>query len=112
MFSLGDYFTKEISGNEYDFEIIDNVTYESEDYLLADNEEGETFVFIDTEGDKPEYLEDPDLSDEILDFWRYSEDTSLDNIGDWEEDEYYDREDRLNTSQRFDNENYDEDSDY
>ncbi|MFK4785917.1 hypothetical protein [Fusobacterium sp. MFO224] len=110
MFSLGDYFTKEISGNEYDFEIIDNVTYESEDYLLADNEEGDTFVFIDNDGDEPEYLEELDLADEILDFWRYSQDNN--NIGDWEEDEYYDREDRVNTSQDFDNENYDEDSDY
>lgn len=111
MFSLGNYFKKEISGNDYDFEIISTVTYEDEKYILADNEEGETFVFINDDNNL-EYLDEPDLADEILDFWRYSQDKSLDDIGDWEEDEYYDREDALNTSPHFDNENYNEDSDY
>ncbi|MFA6708410.1 MAG: hypothetical protein WCR79_01775 [Fusobacterium sp.] len=111
MFSLGDYFTKEISGNSYDFEIIDTITYEGEDYTLADNEEGETFIFVN-EDDDLIHLDDLNLTDEILDFWRYYQDNPLESIGDWEEDEYYDREDTLNTSQCFDNENYDEFSDY
>lgn len=112
MFSLGDYFTKEISGNEYDFEIIDTVTYDSEDYLIADSGEGETFVFIDNDEDELEYVNDPDLTDEILDFWRYSQDHPSDNIGDWDDDEYYDREDKVNISEEFDDENYMEEKDY
>ena len=50
-------------------------------------------------------MEDSDAM-EVIEYWR-EEYLSGDDIGDYEEDEYYDREDEY--SEKFDNEDYYED---
>ena len=49
--------------------------------------------------------EDEDLAEEVLAYW---EEEYLDksDIGDWDDDEYYDREDHVNIDDKF--EDYDE----
>ena len=107
MYSLGEYFyCKEL---ECELETLFNLTYENEDYIIAENEEGDKYVFISDEDDDDEVklIEDEDTAEEILEYW---EEEYMDkaDIGDWEDDGYYDREDHVNINDKFETYNDEE----
>lgn len=104
MYSPGEFFYYEDLGTE--FEVLFNLNYDNEEYLIAENEDGDRYVFLSNDDEEEvELVEDEDLADEILEYW---EEEYLDkaDIGDWDEDEYYDREDHVNIDDKF--EDYDE----
>lgn len=108
MYSPGEIFYYDNLGLE--FETLFNLTYDNEDYLIAENEDGDKYVFkVSEDEDEIELVEDEDLSDEIMEYW---EEEYMDkaDIGDWDDDEYYDREDHVNVDDEF--EDYNEDEDY
>ena len=103
MYSPGEFFYYEDLGLE--FEALFTLTYDNEDYLIAENEDGDRYVFINNDDEDVELVEDEDLAEEVLAYW---EEEYLDksDIGDWDDDEYYDREDHVNIDDKF--EDYDE----
>lgn len=104
MYSPGEFFNYEDLGTE--FEVLANLTYDHDEYIIVENEDGDRYVFISNDDEEEvELIEDEDLADEILEYW---EEEYLDkaDIGDWDEDEYYDREDHVNIDDKF--EDYDE----
>lgn len=110
MYSIGDYFDYEVEGEEIEFEVLATLTYDSDDYVITDNGEGTFHVFLDNDDDDLSLVEDDDIVSDVLEYWKESlkEDS---NIGDWEDDEYYEREDKLGERESFDNEDY-RDEDY
>lgn len=104
MYSPGEFFYYKDLGTEV--EVLFNLNYDNEEYLIAETEDGDRYVFLLNEEDEEvELVEDEDLAYEITEYW---EEEYLDkaDIGDWEEDEYYDREDHVNIDDQF--EDYDE----
>ena len=104
MYSPGEFFYYDDLGTE--FEVLANLTYDHEEYIIAEIEDGDRHVFFSNDDEEMvELVEDDDLSDEILEYW---EEEYLDksDIGDWDDDEYYDREDHVNIDDKF--EDYDE----
>lgn len=104
MYSLGEFFYCEELESEV--EVLFTLTYENEEYVIAENEEGDKFVFISDEDDEGVNLvEEEDLVDEVLEYME-EEYMAKADIGDWEDDGYYDREDHVNINDNF--EDYDE----
>lgn len=104
MFSLGEYFY--CNDLQEELEVLFTLTYENVDYVIAENEEGDKYVFVsDEDEDEVNLVEDEELTDEILGYW---EEEYLDkaDIGDWDDDTYYDREDHVKINDNF--EDYDE----
>ena len=103
MYSPGEFFYCEDLGTE--LEALFNLTYDNEDYLIAENEDGDRYLFITNDDEDVELVEDEDLVDEVLEYW---EEEYLDksDIGDWDDDGYYDREDHVNIDDKF--EDYDD----
>ena len=76
------------------------------EYIIAEDFDGQIHVFLYNEDEEDIYLMEDSDAMEVIEYWR-EEYLSGDDIGDYEEDEYYDREDDY--SEKFDNEDYYED---
>ena len=106
MYSQGETFYHDIDDEEYELHVIENVVKGDKEYIIAEDFDGQIHVFLyDEEGEDIYLMEDSDAM-EVIEYWR-EEYLSGDDIGDYEEDEYYDREDEY--SEKFDNEDYYED---
>ncbi|MCI6152888.1 DUF1292 domain-containing protein [Fusobacterium perfoetens] len=112
MFLPGDYFTGRVLGDEIEFEIVATLTYDNDDYVIAESSDGEKYVFLANDEEDLEYIDDEDQVEEILEYWEEEYGDDKEDIGDWEDDEYYDREDTRNSRERFDNEDYHDEEDY
>lgn len=112
MFLPGDYFTGRVLGDEIEFEIVATLTYENDDYVIAESSDGEKYVFLANDEEDLEHIDDEDQVEEILEYWEEEYGDEKEDIGDWEDDEYYDREDTRNSRERFDNEDYHDEEDY
>lgn len=112
MFLPGDYFTGKVLGDEIEFEIVATLTYDNDDYVIAESSDGEKYVFLANDEEDLEYIDDEDQVEEILEYWEEEYGDDKEDIGDWEDDEYYDREDARNSKERFDNEDYHDEEDY
>lgn len=92
MYSQGETFKYEIEGEELELEVIENLAIRGNEYIITEDLNGAYHVFYyDDDLDEIEYLDEED-GEEIVDYWE-NEYLSGDNIGDFDEDEYYDRED-------------------
>ena len=106
MYSQGETFYHDIDDEEYELHVIENVVMGDKEYIIAEDFDGQIHVFLyDEEAEDIYLMEDSDAM-EVIEYWR-EEYLSGDDIGDYEEDEYYDREDEY--SEKFDNEDYYED---
>lgn len=106
MYSQGETFYHDIDDEEYELHVIENVVMGDKEYIIAEDFDGQIHVFLyDEEAEDIYLMEDSDAM-EVIEYWR-EEYLSGDDIGDYEEDEYYDREDDY--SEKFDNEDYYED---
>jgi len=98
MYSQGESFFYEINDDEVEFNVLANIEYEDKEYIIAENLEGDTFIFFydDTE-ENIELVEFDVEASEIISYWKdeFDEDDSPVDLGD---EDYYDREDRLDTS--------------
>ena len=106
MYSKGETFYHDIDDEEYELHVIENVVMGDKEYIIAEDFDGQIHVFLYDEEEEDIYLMEDSDAMEVIEYWR-EEYLSGDDIGDYEEDEYYDREDEY--SEKFDNEDYYED---
>ena len=106
MYSQGETFYHDIDDEEYELHVIENVVMGDKEYIIAEDFDGQIHVFLYDEEEEDIYLMEDSDAMEVIEYWR-EEYLSGDDIGDYEEDEYYDREDDY--SEKFDNEDYYED---
>lgn len=106
MYSQGETFYHDIDDEEYELHVIENVITGDKEYIIAEDFDGQIHVFLYDEEVEDIYLMEDSDAMEVIEYWR-EEYLSGDDIGDYEEDEYYDREDDY--SEKFDNEDYYED---
>ena len=106
MYSQGETFYHDIDDEEYELHVIENVVIGDKEYIIAEDFDGQIHVFLYNEDEEDIYLMEDSDAMEVIEYWR-EEYLSGDDIGDYEEDEYYDREDDY--SEKFDNEDYYED---
>ena len=103
MYSQGETFYHDIDDEEYELHVIENVVMGDKEYIIAEDFDGQIRVFLYDEEEEDIYLVEDSDAMEIIEYWR-EEYLSGDDIGDYEEDEYYDREDDFD--EKFDNEDY------
>lgn len=104
MYSQGETFYYDIDDEEYELHVLENVIMGDKEYIIAEDFDGDVHVFLyDEDEEELEILDDGDAS-EVIDYWK-EEYLLGEDIGDYEEDEYYDREDE-EYGAKFDNEDY------
>jgi len=95
MYAVGETFYHEIFEEEYELHVIGDLMSSGKEYIIAEDFDGEKYAFVYDENEELlSHIEEDDEAMEVLDFWEseYNGAASTD-IGDWEGDEYYDRED-------------------
>lgn len=112
MYSQGETFYFDFDGDEYELNVLENFLFESKDYIIAEDYDGDIYVFYyDEDEDEIILVESDDEEKAVIDHWR-DEYLIEDDISDFEDDEYYDREDEI-TDKEFDREfDEDEENDY
>lgn len=103
MYTQGENFYYTIDEEEYELHILEVVTLGENEYLVTEDYSGDLHIFRqDEDEDDLEYIDDKRDAEDVIQFWK--DEYLLDgDIGDYEEDEYYDREDR-----EIDNDYYDD----
>lgn len=95
MYLQGDIFYYNYEGEKYELNVLENFILESKEYIIAEDIDGNTHVFFyDEDEDEVILVEDRAEKKAALTYWH--EECLLDeDISDFEDDEYYDREDDL-----------------
>ena len=102
MYSQGETFYYDIDDEEYELHVLENVIMGDKEYIIAEDFDGDVHVFLyDEDEEELEILDDASV---VIDYWK-EEYLLGEDIGDYEEDEYYDREDE-EYGDKFDNEDY------
>lgn len=104
MYSQGETFYYDIDDEEYELQVVENITIRDKEYIIAEDFDGEFRVFYYDEDEDEIVLLDEDDSADVIAYWE-SEYLSGDDIGDYEDDEYYDREDE-EYQDKYDDEEY------
>ena len=94
MYSQGETFYYDIEDEEYELSVLSTFLVGEQEYLITEDFDGTLHVFIYDEDEDDIFLvEDEDEAAQLIQDWK---DEYLDgeDIGDYEDDEYYDREDR------------------
>ncbi len=93
MYSQGETFYYDIDGDDYELTVLENFVLDGKEYILAEDIDGDLHVFYVDEDEEELYLvEDKKEFRKVVDYWK--EECLLDeDISDFEDDEYYDRED-------------------
>ena len=112
MYAVGENFEYMIEDEERDISVIGDIMMFGDEYLIGEDLDGKRYVFIYREDEEiVELVDEEDESSDILDNWEEEYYAGGTNIGDWDEDSYYEREDKITTGS--DNtEAYFEDDDY
>ena len=103
MYSQGETFYYDIDDEEFELSVVENITMKDKEYIIAEDYDGELHVFVYDEDEEEIYLLEDSDAMEIIEYWQ---DEYMG--GDYEDDEYYDREDE-EYSDKYDNEDYYED---
>lgn len=109
MYSRGESFYYQVDGEEVEFTSLDNIEYEENGYIIAENLEGDFFVFsYDENEEELNLIEDEGEIFELLTYWKEEccEEESM--LNDIDDEDYYDKEDRLDSL----NELYSDDDGY
>lgn len=111
MYSQGETFFHIIDDEEFELTVLENLIIRDKEYVIAEDFDGNNYVFLyDEDEDDMYFIEDSNEANNILDYWR-DEYLGSDDIGDWDDDEYYDREDSFDKDDFYDM-GYDDDKDY
>ena len=112
MYTQGETFYFEINDEDFELHVLENVTMGENEYLITEDFDGKVRVFkYDEQEEDLEFIEDKREAQEIIEFWKDEYLISSD-ISDFDDDEYYDREDRDVDHNFYDyDDNYD-DNDY
>jgi len=103
MYAVGETFYYEIYDEEYELHVIGDIISGGKEYIVAEDFDGEKHAFVYDENEENlTHIEDEDEAEEVIEFWEteYSG-AETSNIGDWEGDEYYDREDRSASEESY-----------
>lgn len=117
MYAVGETFYHEIFEEEYELHVIGDLMSGGKEYIIAEDFDGEKYAFIYDENEEElSHMEDEDEAMEVMEFWEKEYNgASTTDIGDWEDDEYYDREDSSAAEESYAEvdglEEYDEDVD-
>jgi len=113
MYAVGENFEYLIEDEELDISVIGDIMMFGDEYLIGEDLDGTRYVFIYREDDEMvELLGDEDESSEILDDWEEEYYAGGTDIGDWDDDSYYEREDLLTAGGSNEVEGYFEVDDY
>lgn len=111
MYSQGDTFNYDINGDEYELDVLGNFILDGDEYIIAEDFEGETYIFCyDEDEEEIVLVESKSQIKTVLKYWK-DEYFSGEDISDFEEDEYYDREDSLRDEEFDDDFDIDRDRD-
>ncbi len=93
MYSHGETFYYDIDGDDYELTVLENFVLDSKEYVLAEDIDGDLHAFyVDEDEEELCLVEDKKEFRKVVDYWK--EECLLDeDINDFEDDEYYDRED-------------------
>lgn len=116
MYAVGETFYHEILDEEYELNVIGDIILGGIEYLIAEDFEGGKWAFLFDEDEEEVILMDEDEALEIITYWEKEYFGGNADIGDWDEDGYYDREDITSPGdddeEKFISENYIEDEDF
>jgi DNA-directed RNA polymerase subunit delta len=112
MYAIGENFEYMIEDEEYDISVVGDIMMFGDEYLIGEDLEGKRYVFIYKEDEeRVQLVEDLDESSDILDNWEEEYFAGGMDIGDWDDDSYYEREDKITTGSGS-TETYFEDDDF
>lgn len=112
MYAVGENFEYMIEDEEYDISVVGDIMMFGDEYLIGEDIDGKRYVFIYRENEEiVELVDEEDEASDILDNWEEEYYAGGTNIGDWDDDSYYEREDKITTGSG-DTEGYFEDEDY
>jgi len=112
MYAVGENFDYLIEDEENDISVIGDIMMFGDEYLIGENLDGKRYVFIYREDEEiVELVNEEDEASDILDNWEEEYYAGGTNIGDWDDDSYYEREDKITTGSG-DTEAYFEDDDF
>jgi len=112
MYAVGENFEYMIEDEEYDISVIGDIMMFGDEYLIGENIDGKKYVFIYIEDEEiVKLVEEEDEASDILDNWEEEYYAGGTDIGDWDDDSYYEREDKITTGSGG-TEEYFEDEDY
>ena len=98
MYAVGENFEYMIEDQEYDISVVGDIMMFGDEYLIGEDLEGKRYVFIYKENEEMvQLVEEEDESTDILDNWEEEYYAGGTNIGDWDDDSYYEREDKITT---------------
>ncbi len=113
MYAVGENFEYLIEDEELDISVIGDIMMFGDEYLIGEDLDGTRYVFIYREDDEiVELVSDEDESADILDNWEEEYYAGGTDIGDWDDDSYYEREDLLTVGGSNEVEGYFEVDDY
>ncbi|MGL5124021.1 MAG: hypothetical protein ACRC6K_07695 [Fusobacteriaceae bacterium] len=97
MCTQGETFYYDINDEEYQLHVLKSITIEEEEYFITEDFNRKIYVFkYDEEEDDIELVIDKREAQDVIEYWKdeYSIENEDDDLSDYEDDEYYDREDK------------------
>lgn len=111
MYTQGENFYYDIGGEELELHVLEIVAQGDKEYLITEDLDGKIHVFAyDEELDDIDYVDDRREARDIIEYWK-DEYLLANDIGDYDGDEYYDREDLDIDGDYYDEEDYYHDDD-
>ncbi|WP_028856509.1 hypothetical protein [Psychrilyobacter atlanticus] len=112
MYAVGENFEYMIEDEERDMSVVGDIMMFGDEYLIGEDLDGKRYVFIYREDEEiVELVDEEDEASDILDNWEDEYYAGGTNIGDWDDDSYYEREDKITTGSE-ETEEYFEEEDY
>ena len=104
MYGIGETFYYEIEECEEEFEVIGDVMTKGKEYIIAEDvDEHEKYVFLYDDVEEILILiEDEDDAERILNTWEDQVYGTSGEMDFWDDDEYYEREDNIDSEEEYD----------
>ncbi|WP_319204823.1 hypothetical protein [uncultured Ilyobacter sp.] len=106
MYAVGETFYYEIFDEEYELHVVGDIILGGKEYIIAEDFEGDKRAFLFDENEEDVVLIEDDEAIEIIEYWEEEYFGTSSDIGDWDEDGYYDREDSFAIADDGDEESY------
>ncbi len=93
MYSVGETFFYEIDEEEVELHIIGDVIIKGKEYIIAENDDNLKYIFVyDEDSDDIILIDDPEVSEELIDGWQSEYYGTIEEVGLWEEDYEHDED--------------------
>ncbi len=95
MYSVGETFFYEIDSEEVELHVIGDAIIKGKEYIITEDGNNEKQIFVyDEDDDDVILIDDPDISDDLIQSWQSEYYGTIEEVGLWEE-EYEEQEDDL-----------------